>query len=814
MISTVAMLLVCLSSVVRADGLVDESSVAAMVKAMREEMREQTSKQEQQTSKQEQQIVKLKDTIEIMKQEEGARKAKTEPTHVQLTTGGEVVELVSAAGFKGLAERVDAAEERVVAAEERAKEKNAAQDAEIGTIVTTVSKLREELKTGRAPSGEGGDQLARELDAAKATLATQQAQISELSATVAQLLATPQARPMPVADAAETAAARRLKEAGSSSPLPPPAPWHAPLPCATGCADMQPSSYVLPSKLLELKASGITGSVGGAIGTWSDTSGNRNHASSSGTVSNVYAASPVLVEHTDSQGSVHKVARFGCSNCASAAPTWGSVTPLQTSQYVFSTQSAGLEAWAVVRQPDTGDVSDDFGYDRFLFDFGFTQDRGYGLLYAAGRVQGYTATQYGGKADGAGTTLTRALTIVRMRVVFGSGGVMRLEQNGQLVKSASTNLPGLTANEIDESTEDEANSGPFLIGSQSKSANRGSRFFKGEMAELTLYDGLLSDNAAAQQLAQLATLYGITIPDSNYAHHPNCATQLAKSSQCEERRLGTNSDGYCALTCGVCSVCPPPPSPPAWPPLPATANELRISGRHTAISFNTNVHGVEPFRCVAVGDGKLTCSAELRATDFRTASGISLEELAQFAGMVPPSAPPPSPPPPPPSPPPPMRWRVSNAGDLTWRPGVNLAFFGDVACTASIAIPADGGWPDAASACPSTGCALCSGWIGPVGTRGCHLAYDGNPSTTWRPGGESYSPTGEVWMEIRFASDPGIACVKASNIGEGEGGGNSWNGGLTVQTSVDDGANYVTRERDEGAANNLDANYFPLVPSN
>ena len=197
--STVVMLLVCLSSVVRADGLVDESSVAAMVKAMREEMREQTSKQEQQ-------IVKLKDTIEIMKQEEGARKAKTEPTHVQLTTGGEVVELVSAAGFKGLVERADASEL-----------KNAAQDAEIGTIVTTVSKLREELKNGRAPSGERGDQLAREMDAAKAALAVQQAQISELSATVAQLLATPQAHPMPV-DAAKTTASRRLEEAGSSPP--------------------------------------------------------------------------------------------------------------------------------------------------------------------------------------------------------------------------------------------------------------------------------------------------------------------------------------------------------------------------------------------------------------------------------------------------------------------------------------------------------------------------------------------------------------------------------------------------------------------
>ena len=96
---------------------------------------------------------------------------------------------------------------------------------------------------------------------------------------------------------------------------------------------------------------------------------------------------------------------------------------------------------------------------------------------------------------------------------------------------------------------------------------------------------------------------------------------------------------------------PPPPLPPAWPPLPKTANELRISGRYTAISFNTNVDGVEPLQCVGVGDGKLTCSGELRATDFRTASGISLEELAQFAGMVPPSAPPPSPSPSQPPPP-------------------------------------------------------------------------------------------------------------------------------------------------------------------
>eukprot|EP00964_Phaeocystis_antarctica_P149011 scaffold116002_cov60-Phaeocystis_antarctica.AAC.1 len=186
-----------------------------------------------------------------------------------------------------------------------------------------------------------------------------------------------------------------------------------------------------------------------------------------------------------------------------------------------------------------------------------------------------------------------------------------------------------------------------------------------------------------------------------------------------------------------------------------------------------------------------------------------------------PSPPPPSPPPPSPPPQQQQHWRVSNAGATTWRPAVNLAFFSDLACTASIAIPADGGWPDAASACPRTGCALCSGWdavYGTVATKGCHLAYDDNPSTAWRPGTVSsgtgiHFPAGEMWMEIRFASNPGIACVKASNMGESGGGGSSWNGGLTVQTSVD-GVTYVTRERDEGAAStyNLDANYFPALP--
>eukprot|EP00964_Phaeocystis_antarctica_P136267 scaffold100696_cov57-Phaeocystis_antarctica.AAC.1 len=82
-------------------------------------------------------------------------------------------------------------------------------------------------------------------------------------------------------------------------------------------------------------------------------------------------------------------------------------------------------------------------------------------------------------------------------------------------------------------------------------------------------------------------------------------------------------------------------------------------------------------------------------------------------------------------------------------------------------------------------------------------------------------------MEIRFASDAGVACVATtgpdggSNLGSGFGGkvngvATSWDGGLTVETSVDAGFTWVTRERDDDAAktHNLDANYFPLVSPN
>ena len=119
--------------------------------------------------------------------------------------------------------------------------------------------------------------------------------------------------------------------------------------------------------------------------------------------------------------------------------------------------------------------------------------------------------------------------------------------------------------------------------------------------------------------------------------------------------------------------------------------------------------------------------------------------------------------------------RVSNAGDTTWRPGVtDLALYSNTACTATVGIPAEGGWNNAASACASNGCELCSGWdnhFGNLQNKGCHRAIDGDSSTSWRPHGTNRHQTiwaaGSIWIMIRFSSDPGVACVKATNLGQG-----------------------------------------------
>ena len=135
------------SSSLRANGSNEERSVAAMFKAMEEQMAAQAKQTAALGATQAKQMAQLHD--EMAKKDEmiaalsAALKAKTEHRQVQLTAGGEVMQLVSEANFEALASRVAACEKT-----------NVDQDAALAMTMHTLSKVRNELKDSRvrAPS--------------------------------------------------------------------------------------------------------------------------------------------------------------------------------------------------------------------------------------------------------------------------------------------------------------------------------------------------------------------------------------------------------------------------------------------------------------------------------------------------------------------------------------------------------------------------------------------------------------------------------------------------------------------------------------
>ena len=129
--------------------------------------------------------------------------------------------------------------------------------------------------------------------------------------------------------------------------------------------------------------------------------------------------------------------------------------------------------------------------------------------------------------------------------------------------------------------------------------------------------------------------------------------------------------------------------------------------------------------------------------------------------------------------------KIANGGYTGWRPAITeVQLYSDTACTVSIAIPAEGGWDAAATVCDAAGCDLCSGWdnvYGVLADKGPQLAFDGSTSTAWRPQCYPCNP-GAAWIKFRLSASTVVQCVKAANLGDGSGGGQSWDGGLEVST--------------------------------
>lgn len=119
-------------SAVRADESANGPSVAAML----EQMQEQIAKLEDKMTAKEKTIAAKDETIASLK---AALQSKAEHSRqVQLTAGGEVMQLVSEADFKELAARVAKCENT-----------NADQDAKLGMTMDTLSKVRKGIKDGR-----------------------------------------------------------------------------------------------------------------------------------------------------------------------------------------------------------------------------------------------------------------------------------------------------------------------------------------------------------------------------------------------------------------------------------------------------------------------------------------------------------------------------------------------------------------------------------------------------------------------------------------------------------------------------------------
>ena len=269
---------------------------------------------------------------------------------------------------------------------------------------------------------------------------------------------------------------------------------------------LAPALATVPPKLIDLDASSISGSVGAAVTTWSDASGNGNDLTNTGSVAGTSdCVEPTLEEYTDTAGAVHRVVRFGGSG-------WDAVTCLQAGSHPYSTQSVGYEVWAVVRQPNTGTSShNEPTQSPLLFDMGAVGATGFGLSYAAKQIFFYAAASHNGCGQQTKTMseTNYKLAVLRLRVGFGSGSGMRLEVNGQEEANCTHALAGLTSTEI--TTQ------PFLLGAQAKDGNgdssRTGRYFRGELARFTIYDGLLDDATAAALHTQLATDYAaIPIP--------------------------------------------------------------------------------------------------------------------------------------------------------------------------------------------------------------------------------------------------------------------------------------------------------------
>lgn len=119
------------------------------------------------------------------------------------------------------------------------------------------------------------------------------------------------------------------------------------------------------------------------------------------------------------------------------------------------------------------------------------------------------------------------------------------------------------------------------------------------------------------------------------------------------------------------------------------------------------------------------------------------------------------------------RWRLSNAGQLTWRPGVRAQFYSDADCKNKIEIPADN--------------VTLSNWRSNV-----HGTYENavacaiqTNDCSWRPAWPHLCERC-TWIQVEFPAPVNILCAKGQGMGVSTGN-YQWDGGVVLQVGYGDG---------------------------
>ncbi len=179
--------------------------------------------------------------------------------------------------------------------------------------------------------------------------------------------------------------------------------------------------------------------------------------------------------------------------------------------YLFS-ENDGLEILAVVKPDEASGGSSDM-----IVDLGMHPGGGYGLAHASDSLRMYGGYGYGGKNYKAIQAFGADPVFLRGAINFGSE--FKVQVNHTDVIDQTNTLTQLACDEIDVTRTHETNTGPLTIGRQSKSDSISGRLFRGDIAEVIVYDKHLPAAEEQKIRSYLAIKYGITTEQAADADH-------------------------------------------------------------------------------------------------------------------------------------------------------------------------------------------------------------------------------------------------------------------------------------------------------